>query len=126
MHRTVRIPLKMIDVDKGAVKVVKWVNSFFQTFTLWSCEGYGTNGKGDTYLPYVCFVCLHDSKHQDPIGMIREQVNGSVGVSLYSETQHVFGKPTTHRLSFDSRKAMRDFSRGLPKLDARYVRGLVE
>jgi hypothetical protein len=112
-HATVLIPLKMIEVDKRAVKVVQWLNSHIETFTTWSCEGYDQVGKEDWYLPYVSFLC----HHQASLDAIRKQVSQSKGVFLKSdvETREMKSPMTVYQLFFDDRKALRDFSHSLPR-----------
>ena len=45
------VPIKVVEVDKGILPVVKWLNSFEGIFTRWSCEGDLTCN------PYVIFYC---------------------------------------------------------------------
>ena len=129
-HDTVLIPLKMIRVDKGAAKVVRWLNSHLETFTTWSCEGYSQVkiGHGEVqdsnsvryrletrcwYPPYVSFLC----HHQASLDAIRRQVSRNKGVLLKSdvETRTMDTPITVHQLFFDDRKALRDFSRRLSR-----------
>ena len=110
-HATVLIPLKMIRVDKGAVKVVRWLNSHLSTFTTWSCEGYDHVEGEDWRSPYVSFLC----HHQASLDAIRRQVSRSKGVLLKGnvETRTMDTPITVYQLFFDDRMALRDFSRGL-------------
>jgi len=39
IHKTRRIPLKMIEVDLLIIPIVDWLNSFPGIFTLHSCQG---------------------------------------------------------------------------------------
>jgi len=61
-HETVSIPLKMIDVDKGIVPIVNWLNSKLEVFTLYSCQG-GPPTASEIYdetvsnPAYVMFFC---------------------------------------------------------------------
>lgn len=57
MHKQKIIFLKKISVDKGMVKVVKWLNSFQETCTIYSCEGDDLPGSANK--PYVMFYCPH-------------------------------------------------------------------
>lgn len=56
IHKSVKIPLRIVRVDKDALPIVRWLNKMNDTFTLYSCAG-------DTYpnapRPYVSFVCRH-------------------------------------------------------------------
>jgi len=53
-HITLKMPLKMIEVDKKIAPVVRWVNSFQSVHTLYSCEG---SKKRSRQNPYVLFSC---------------------------------------------------------------------
>lgn len=51
IHKTKRIAIKTAPVDIGIIPLVKWVNSLYMTFTLFSCEGNADNK------PYFSFIC---------------------------------------------------------------------
>lgn len=105
-HETVRLPLRIVDVDKGIVPVFKWLNSMSQTVTLWSCEGDALTyvselGQFGTNYSYVMFLC------RDPASLseIRRVVYGFAKespeseISLLEEQEDVKGlKNTTFNL----------------------------
>lgn len=50
-HATTIIPLRLVAIDKGIVPVVKWLNAFDDTFTLYSCQG------DSKHRPMIAFFC---------------------------------------------------------------------
>jgi len=52
-HETEEIVIKSAKVDKKIVPVVNWLNTYRNTFTIFSCEGDPCAGD----IPYVMFFC---------------------------------------------------------------------
>lgn len=52
-HKTVKIPLKIIEVDEKIAPIVQWLNSYEGITTLFSCEKSGDD------CPYISFICRH-------------------------------------------------------------------
>jgi len=70
-HKTTVIPLRLVAVDNGIIPVVKWLNSFNDTFTLYSCQGDAD------HRPMIAFFCrwkyvLNIIKHEISV------VNGKI------------------------------------------------
>jgi hypothetical protein len=53
-HKTLKMPLKMIEVDRKIAPAVRWLNSFPSVHTLYSCQG---SEKRKHQNPYVLFSC---------------------------------------------------------------------
>jgi hypothetical protein len=53
-HKTLRIPLKMLEVDVKIAPVVRWLNSYPSVHTLFSCQG---SAKDKHFDPNVLFAC---------------------------------------------------------------------
>lgn len=59
-HKTKEIILKRIEVDDSIAPVVKWLNSFPNVITRWSCEGDKKPVDDPRIIPqkpYVVFYC---------------------------------------------------------------------
>lgn len=54
-HPTRALALKLIEVDEEIVPLVRWINDFMDTFTLWSCQGDSDEEQAQG--PYVMFMC---------------------------------------------------------------------
>jgi tRNA(Phe) wybutosine-synthesizing methylase Tyw3 len=81
-HKTQRISLKTIEVDKAIVPIVNWLNSFEDIFTLNSCEG--EQRKGICNLPYIQFI----SMGQKDLSQILPRLMGYAEVTvLYDEVR---------------------------------------
>lgn len=63
-HTFRTIVLKSAKIDVNIIPVVKWINSFPDTITFYSCQG-GPANYGFTSIPYATFICRekHVLKH---------------------------------------------------------------
>lgn len=76
-HQTVRLPVKIVEVDVGIVPVFDWINSKLETFSLWSCQGepkwFCDDMKCETVVyAYVAFLC----RDQEALDQIRQCSEG--------------------------------------------------
>ena len=56
-HKTKRVIIADADVDINILPVVRYINSFANCITLFSCEGYGKKKQEVFQKPYVLFLC---------------------------------------------------------------------
>lgn len=106
-HETVEMVIKKANVDKGVRNIIKWLNSYANIITNWSCEG---DSFGNT--PYVVFTCGQydlsnvlqtiDDWNKRPI---RKFV--TIEVSFYEEGY----SPIRYAMYFHDVKSVRSFER---------------
>jgi hypothetical protein len=102
-HKTLKMPLKMIEVDEKIAPVVRWLNSYPSVHTLFSCQGSAKDKRRD---PHVVFACDH---FRD----LCKIVNGLPSVSKSKTRIEIMPscdiRALVYRLSFVNQMGLEDF-----------------
>ena len=104
-HKNLIMPLKMIEVDVKIAPVVRWLNSYSSSRTLFCCQNPVLPN-----CPYVMFSC-------DMFSDLRTIVNYfSRYPKTWVEILPSFGiRDLVYRLNFTNQKALENFVKRLPK-----------
>ena len=104
IHKTEKISLKEVEVDKEIIPVVKWLNSFPEVYTFFSCEG------SCSLKPYVLFMTTCQSSLTTIVNDIQLYNHGKISVSVYAGILR-------YTIYFHSKKSLSLF---IKKIDKRY------
>jgi hypothetical protein len=77
-------PIKQAQIDDGIWPVVRWLNSFDDVVTLWSCQGGGDDDRTNSHSrqPYVVFLCMFPDRLLEILQVLGRA--GKMEVELYT------------------------------------------
>jgi len=106
-HKTLKMPLKMIEVDVKIAPVVRWLNSYPSVHTLFSCQGSAKNKRPR---PYVLFAC---NKYFDLCNIVNHFTYPSKTVVEILPATDI--RNSTYRLTFADQADLEAFVKRLPE-----------